>query len=136
MNYAGGCLCGALRYDSTEKPLEAGYCHCRMCQKISGATVLPWVSFAPGKFRYTEGSPKIYTSSTWGQREFCADCGSQIAFRSTDSDDTVEINVGTLDDPEAITPQYHVWCDSQVSWFDTADELPRHPESSATGNAT
>lgn len=136
MKYAGGCLCGALRYNSTSGPLEAGYCHCRMCQKLSGATVLPWVSFSTNSFSFTEGSPKIYTSSSWGRREFCAECGSQIAFRSTDTDETVEINIGTLDDPEAVTPQYHVWCSSQVSWFDTQDELPRHPESGEARNST
>ena len=132
MNYAGGCLCGKLRYSSSAEPLEAGYCHCRMCQKLSGAAVLPWASFKSGSFSYTEGSPKIYTSSKRGQWEFCAECGSQIVFRATDNDATVEINVGTLDDPEAVSPQYHVWCDSQVSWFDTADDLPRYPESNET----
>ncbi len=136
MKYAGGCLCGALRYASSAEPVEAGYCHCRMCQKLSGATVLPWASFSTSSFDYTKGQPKIYTSSAHGQREFCAECGSQIAFRATDTDDTVEINVGTLDDPEAITPQYHVWCNSQVSWFDTQDELPRYPESGEARSGT
>ncbi len=136
MKYAGGCLCGTLRYTSSAEPVEAGYCHCRMCQKLSGATVLPWASFSTSSFDYTKGQPKIYTSSAHGQREFCAECGSQIAFRATDTDDTVEINVGTLDDPEAITPQYHVWCNSQVSWFDTQDELPRYPESGEARSGT
>ena len=132
MKYEGGCLCGALRYSASVDPIDAGYCHCRMCQKISGAAVLPWASFSSGDFSYTLGQPKIYKSSDWGQREFCEACGSQIAFRGTVSDDAVEINVGTLDDPEIITPEYHVWCDSQVSWFDTADALPRYSQSSKT----
>ena len=132
MNYAGGCLCGTLRYSSSAAPLEVGYCHCRMCQKLSGAAVLPWVSFATASFAYINGQPKVYTSSAHGQREFCAECGSQIAFRATDSDATVEINAGTLDDPEVVTPQYHIWCSSQVSWFDTADDLPRYRKSGET----
>ena len=136
MTYTGGCLCAALRYRSSVKPVEVGYCHCRMCQKLSGATVLPWASFATNAFSYTEGHPKIYSSSAHGQREFCADCGSQIAFRPTDNGATLEINVGTLDDPDAVTPQYHIWCASQVSWFDTADDLPRYPESSHTQSET
>ncbi len=130
MKITGGCLCGALRYGASIEPIDVGYCHCRMCQKLSGATVLPWASFSSESLSYTDGAPKVYKSSEWGQREFCSECGSQIAFRSTDSNDTVEINVGTFDDPEMVAPEYHVWCDSQVSWFDTADELPRHPESS------
>lgn len=129
MKYAGGCLCGAVRYESSGEPFEAGYCHCRMCQKLSGAAVLPWASFRTGDFSYSKGSPKIYRSSPHGQREFCAHCGSQIAFRDTDDDATIEINVGTLDDPTSVTPRYHIWCNSRVSWFDTADALPRHPKS-------
>jgi len=136
MKYAGGCLCGALRYNSNAGPLETGYCHCRMCQKLSGAAALPWVSFSTDSFAYAEGSPKIYISSSWGRREFCAECGSQIAFRTTDTDETVEINIGTLDDPEAAIPQSHVWCSSQVSWFDTKDGLPRYPGAGETKNST
>lgn len=129
MNYTGGCLCGALRYNASAKPIEVAFCHCRMCQKLSGATVVPWAIFSSETYRYTLGEPKIYISSTHGQREFCVECGSQIAFRTSRREKNVDITVGTLDDPEAVAPEYHVWCDSQVSWFDTADKLPRHQES-------
>jgi hypothetical protein len=100
-----------------------------MCQKISGAPVLAWASFNAGDFRYAQGEPKIYLSSPHGQREFCADCGSQIAFRDSNRRDTVEINVGTMHEPGKLAPQYHIWCDSQVSWFDIKDDLPRYPAS-------
>src|SRR5262245_25678266 len=33
----GGCLCGEIRYKVTEPSLDNNYCHCRMCQKFSGA---------------------------------------------------------------------------------------------------
>lgn len=122
-------MCGSLRYGAVAEPIDAGYCHCSMCQKLSGAPLLPWASFATESFRYRRGSPKIYTSSSHGQREFCADCGSQIAFRTTDSESTVELNLGTLDDPAAVSPQYHIWCASRIPWFDTADSLPRYPGS-------
>lgn len=132
MKYTGGCLCGALRYRASAEPVEVGYCHCRMCQKLSGATVLPWASFESASFSYVEGKAKIFTSSAHGQREFCEACGSQIAFRTTNDHTTVEINIGTFDDPEAVTPEYHVWCDSRISWFDTTDDLPRYAESGPT----
>jgi hypothetical protein len=127
MKHTGGCLCAALRYASTSDPIDTGYCHCTLCQKISGAPVLAWASFAEDHFAYVSGKPKVYRSSAHGQREFCADCGSQIAFRSTANRGTVEINLGTLDEPENFPPQYHIWCDSRIDWFDTDDDLPRYP---------
>lgn len=129
MKHAGGCLCGALRYESSADPADAGYCHCRMCQSISGSSVLPWASFAVDGFSYTQGEPKVYRSSEQGQREFCGNCGSQIAFRATDRRDFVEINTGTLDDPESVRPQYHIWYDSRVAWFEIDDDLPRYAQS-------
>lgn len=40
-----------------------------------------------------------------------------------------------MDDPEAVKPTIHMWTESQLSWFEVEDELPRvsdgtlpHPE--------
>jgi hypothetical protein len=38
----GGCLCGALRYQVDPASADSGYCHCRMCQKASGAPAVAW----------------------------------------------------------------------------------------------
>ena len=36
MNFTGGCLCGAVRYECTADAIFMGNCHCRDCQKASG----------------------------------------------------------------------------------------------------
>jgi hypothetical protein len=136
MKHAGNCLCGAVQYESSADPLDVGYCHCKMCQKLSGSTVLPWASFLLENFAYTRGAPKVYRSSSHGRREFCGDCGSQIAFRSANRPKTVEINVGTLNEPGKFKPQYHIWCDSRIAWFEIADSLPRHAKAGPTGSDT
>ena len=122
----GGCLCGATRYRSSADPTESGYCHCRMCQKLSGAPVVTWTGFPVGSFIYTKGQPAIYRSSPNGQREYCPACGSQILFRDSAEPDSVWVNSCTADRPEALVPEYHIFCDSRVPWFDTKDELPRY----------
>jgi hypothetical protein len=43
----------------------------------------------------------------------------------------VQVTLGSLDYPERITPQDHVWTDSQLSWFEVKDDLPRFPRSSS-----
>lgn len=126
MTYQGGCLCGKVRFASSLKPVDVGYCHCRMCQKISGAAALPWATFALATFDYVDGKPRVYRSSSHGQREFCNRCGSQIAFRSSGRAGTIEINVGTLDDPATVAPQFHIYYESRIPWFDTDDDLPRY----------
>ena len=121
----GGCLCENLRYVSEVLPNETGYCHCRLCQRSTGAPVLAWATFPVAAFAYEKGTPKIYRSSSHGQREFCDLCGTQIAYRESVGATTVDINVATLDAPEAHPPESHVWTGSRIAWFETADELPR-----------
>lgn len=45
-------------------------------------------------------------------------------------DNRVQVTLGSLDDPETVRPQDHVWTESQVSWFDIRDDLPRFEKSS------
>jgi hypothetical protein len=125
--FCGGCLCGALRYGAQVEPVDVGYCHCRLCQRSSGAPVLAWASFPVDSFAYTDGSPASYRSSSRASREFCASCGTQILFRE-DGRARVDLSVASLDQPEAVSPRYHIWTASQLAWFDTVDALPRYPD--------
>ncbi len=55
MPVTGGCLCGAIRYESTEPPNWVVSCHCRMCQQASGGLFCLGVEFTGEAFRYTKG---------------------------------------------------------------------------------
>lgn len=126
--YEGGCLCGALRYVILGEPLDAGYCHCRLCQRSAGAPVLAWATIPAEVLSYVRGTPRVYPSSERGRRYFCQTCGTQLCFRISEDSSTLDINIVTLDDPSAIIPQYHIWSSSRIPWFDTRDDLPRHPD--------
>ena len=127
----GRCLCGAVRYACRQAPFEVLYCHCRKCQRASGAPVVAWAGFSQEEaqkvpFSYTRGAPRTYHSSKKVQREFCGDCGSQLVWRRTDG--YVGINVGTLNDPDQVAPRdsYHMCTESQLAWFEVDDELDRY----------
>jgi hypothetical protein len=81
----GGCLCGAVRYRLNGEIEESAYCHCRTCQRQSGAPVVAWFAIAPAAFAYTKGKPKAYRASTRATREFCGDCGTYLLFREDDA---------------------------------------------------
>ena len=53
MPITGGYQCGAARYESDEPPTDTNYCHCRICQRISGAPVVAAVTFSQAAFRFT-----------------------------------------------------------------------------------
>jgi hypothetical protein len=128
VDYIGGCLCGALRYQAHNEPIDRGYCHCRLCQRSAGAPVLAWATFSVKAFLYTQGTPMIYRSSAQYQREFCGRCGTQIAFRKTGQATTVDVTLPSLEAPSRLKPEYHIWTESQIPWFDTLDELPRYKD--------
>jgi hypothetical protein len=122
----GGCLCGAVRYRVTAPPVDSGYCHCRMCQKSSGAPLQASAEFPATAFAFTRGEPKAYRSSPGAVRHFCPDCGSQLTFRPAVDPHYVSVNLPTLDRPEALQPRMHIWYQSRIPWYETADDLPRY----------
>jgi hypothetical protein len=135
MTHTGGCLCGAVRFEVAAEPTASGYCHCRICQRSTGAPLLAWISFPLDAMRYTSGQPKRYLSSAQGTREFCAECGTQIAFRQIDGGTTAEINTGAMDDPDAYPPREHIWCESALTWLNIQDDLPRYPRGAPTAGS-
>lgn len=130
----GGCHCGAIRYRITGELIDAGYCHCDICRQTSGAPMLAWASFPVQNFEYVEGRPTIYRSSEWGQREFCGACGTQMCYRESADPETVDVNVGSLDDPELFEPEYHVYTANQLDWLEIDDDLPRYEGGERNGD--
>ncbi len=94
--------------------------------------MLAWASYPEKAFAYTMGSPASYRSSPGAVREFCPKCGTQIAFRG-DGAGTVDFNVASLDQPAVLSPEYHIWTESRIPWFETADALPRYPDAGPDG---
>ena len=123
--YTGGCLCGAVRYEARGKPHDAQICHCRMCQRASGAPMLAFASFARSDFRYTRGEPRVYRSSQLALRSFCPQCGTSLAFEYLAGDPTVGITLATLDDPTRVVPDTHWGAESMLPWLHFADDWPR-----------
>ena len=133
--HAGGCACGRLRFRSLAAPVDTGYCHCRVCQRTSGAPLLAYVSFPVAAFAYTAGTPRRYASSEIGTREFCEACGTQIAFRRTAGAVSVDVNVGAMDEPAAYPPARHIWCESAIPWLSLVDSLPRYRQAAGADPA-
>ena len=120
--HTGGCQCGAVRY-RIEGPLgDAGFCHCRMCQKAFGSLGAPLVSVDPSHFRWTRGEPATFRSSPVVARGFCRDCGTPL-FMLEDDYGPIELSIGSLDDPNAAAPDHVGGVESKLAWADTLPAL-------------
>jgi len=123
----GGCLCGNVRYQATAKPLGSMLCHCRMCQRFSGAPILGGTTFLAEALSFTKGEPKFFVSSKIAQRGFCGNCGTALIYQGTLGVWTkwIMIFTASLDEPEKYPPTYHLGIESTMPWLDIHDDLPR-----------
>jgi len=128
--HTGGCLCGAVRYRADADPLRGVICHCVNCRRHSGAPALAFVHFPATAFSWLAEHPRWYRSSARAERGFCANCGSTVAMREEILPDRVQICVGTLDEPDRVRIDDHVWTRGKISWFEVGDHLPRFAASS------
>ncbi|MEW2912178.1 GFA family protein [Leisingera sp. JC11] len=123
----GGCMCGAVRYRVTEKELGSMLCHCRMCQKFSGAPVLGGTTYPASAVEFTKGQPKFYQPSKIAQRGFCENCGTALLYQGLVGQWTewTMIFTASLDNPQDFPPTYHLGVESRMPWLDIHDDLPR-----------
>ena len=127
--FAGGCVCGSVRYKAIGKPTNATHCHCEICRRASGAAFVSWATFRSADFAFAKGSPARFDSSNIAFRQFCPNCGTQLTFQFHKSPQLIDVTLASLDDPGAITPVDHIWAKRQIPWIKLADGLPRFSES-------
>jgi hypothetical protein len=122
----GGCLCGAVRYRALGQPYGITHCHCRTCRHSSGAPFVTWAGVDSDKFTFTEGKPAAYASSVKVVRTFCDRCGTALTYQRADLPGSIDVTLGSMDDPEALRPEDHTWTESRLSWISLADGLPAY----------
>ena len=126
----GGCNCGAVRYEVTAELLGASYCHCRRCQRRSGAAASPSAHAAVDSFRILSGDDvlKCWKPEDGGEKWFCGACGSSVFARNLDKHpEWVGVRMGTFDDDPGVRPSVRSWVGSAAAWEPIPDDgLPRH----------
>lgn len=116
----GGCLCGAVRYESGGEPVFSLQCHCRDCQRASGAAHVSAVRMPSAGFRITKGAPKTYVAKSDAgndiSRVFCGDCGTPLYVQVSTRPDIVGLRVTTFDDPSWFKPDANIFTKSAQPW--------------------
>lgn len=127
----GGCLCGAVRYESEGEPVFSLQCHCRDCQRSSGTAYIAAIRVPSAGFRITQGAPKRYVGKADSGNEiiraFCGDCGSPLWVQVSTRQDIVGLRVGSLDDPSGFRPEADIFVKSAQPWDHMDPALPKYP---------
>lgn len=125
----GGCLCGAVRYE-TVGPTNFGviHCHCHSCRKNNGGPMVTLAGFNAEQVTFSGQERKIYTSSPGVGRAFCGNCGTPLTWEGVVDEDTpiLEMHISTFDNPDELVPTAHAFEPERIGWFDVADNLPRY----------
>ncbi len=96
-----------------------------MCQRATGGVSIALVNFKQADITW-EREPDWYASSPIAKRSFCASCGTPLGFRFNEDSETIDLTMGSFDDPSEFRPQHHFGAESlHEAWLDTRD-LPRY----------
>jgi len=126
----GGCQCGAVRYRLTSAPLSVYNCHCKDCQRFSGAG---WsmsmivreadfaVTGATVQYRRTADSGNVITMN------FCAHCHGWM-WNDPPVPGIKVARAGTLDDIDWAVPVGNIWTDSKAAWANIDPSLVNFPK--------
>ena len=126
-NYEGRCSCRKLRYRVNTSPLIVHACHCRQCQRVTGSAFVmnalvekEQVEILCGDvsdFRFPETSHTAFS---------CPECATYVwsEYKGGHFNDCWFIRVGTLDEPDRLPPNVHIFTESKQPWVILPREVP------------
>jgi len=129
----GGCDCQAIRYRLISAPLFVHCCHCRWCQRESGAAFALNAMIESDRVLNLGLAPNvIHTPSQSGlgqQVARCPRCQVAVWSHYAGSGPVIRfVRVGTLDNPEILPPDIHIFTTSKQAWVQLPAETPAVPE--------
>jgi hypothetical protein len=129
----GGCTCRSLRYRMSGPPLIVHCCHCRWCQRETGTAFALNAMIEAERVKLLAGDVEVVmtpSASGKGQRiSRCPHCRVAVWSNYAGSGDAVHfVRVGTLDDPDQLPPDVHIFTSSKQPWVILPPHGPAVPE--------
>jgi hypothetical protein len=129
----GGCDCGLIRYRLQTSPLFVHCCHCRWCQRESGASFALNAMIEADRVVLLNAQPEIVDTpshSGKGQKiARCPRCRIAVWSNYAGAGPVLRfVRVGTLDEPDHLPPQIHIFTASKQPWFQIPPGVASVPE--------
>jgi hypothetical protein len=129
----GGCTCRSIRYRMLTRPLFVHCCHCRWCQRETGASFALNAMIEADRVELLAGELDVVmtpSNSGKGQKiSRCPRCRIAVWSNYAGAGDTVHfVRVGTLDEPDRLPPDIHIFTASKQPWVVLPAGTPAVPE--------
>jgi hypothetical protein len=127
MRIAGGCLCGAVRFEGDADPQFQVKCYCTDCRRTSGAGHAAMMGFQDGAISFKGDAREFCSKADSGNdviRAFCPTCGSGVYARNGGMPDMIFVRASALDDPNLFSPQMVVWAARAPAGDAVGDRIP------------
>jgi len=129
----GGCDCGQVRYRLETAPLFVHCCHCRWCQRESGSAFALNAMIEADRVASVGGEPElVQTPSQSGKGQViarCPRCRIAVWSHYAGAGPLIRfVRVGTLDEPDRLPPDIHIFTASKQPWFSLPAGAPAVPE--------
>ena len=133
--HEGGCVCGAVRYRVTARPLVSQACHCRFCQRRVGSAFATLAYFDEASVELVQGRLSEYEhhsdeSGRWLRTQFCPRCGTTLFISVELRPGLKGVATGTFDDPDRVPVERHIWVRSKRPWVVIPAGMPTFPQGS------
>jgi hypothetical protein len=128
MTVTGGCLCGSVRWQSSEPPIVTRVCWCRECQYLGAGSGTVNACFRTAAFTVignTNDHPSVADSGNKMHRRFCPACGTPLFSEAEARPHLIFVRVGTFDDPDLANPAMSIWTSSAPHWACIDAGLPQ-----------
>jgi hypothetical protein len=129
----GGCTCGEVRYRLTRSPMVVHCCHCRWCQRETGAAFALNAMIETSCVSLLSGQPELVetpSNSGKGQKIMrCPSCHIALWSHYTGAGKLLSfIRVGTMDNPDTLPPDIHIYTSTKQPWVILPPDTPAFEE--------
>jgi hypothetical protein len=126
--YAGGCACGAIRYETSSQPIFENHCQCRDCQQRSGTGHGSYLTFAGRADVTVTGEAQGWRvegdSGSGKVHAFCPTCGTPVYLTFEAMPDLIAVHATSLDDPSQFSPKVLTYSSRGHAWDSVDPSLP------------
>lgn len=129
----GGCDCRAVRYELVSAPIFVHCCHCRWCQRETGSAFVLNAMIEADRVELLAGDVEVVitpSNSGKGQKiARCPHCRVALWSNYAGSGDRIRfVRIGTLDEPDRLPPDVHIFTMSKQPWVILPPGVPAFAE--------